>query len=548
MRLLLLTCLFVALTACQSAGQPADFAVLTSRIAEGNSVDVGQLQTAFAALTDIGERYRHLQELEEQALAIMVDEPLQLGAIGTAILDEYPGSLTGHMALVRFYEHLDSPEAAAPHQQWIETIRHHIETAAGDAEDPYRVTGLTEARAYLQLRGQQPVGGIYQAGDVHPLVLALMGRHENDAVETRYYALDVMYASLRQRYPAEPGSEESSALARIGILARESDSAAQASVGAFLTARHRTEDAIGWLRASASAGNIIANMLLAGIYREQIRGAENDEVREAYKDEILDNYTRAVALGSTDAMYALAVLYLNEQFGKENTTSGLPLLEQASALGHADSLTYLGHLYNQGLHVAQDTGKAAELFLHASELGNPKARYAYARLLVANGEGIAADERIVDWLQEQAKADRDTEAMVQLGNLYARGIATRANPRTAFRWYRSAVRANPADGNIVNEVAWTLAVSDIEGLGQPRYARTIMDSLMESDEEARQRPEYLDTWAAIHAANGEFERAVALQEEALERAHALDRGDVLEILDEHLANFRARKVIIERAP
>ena len=56
------------------------------------------------------------------------------------------------------------------------------------------------------------------------------------------------------------------------------------------------------------------------------------------------------------------------------------------------------------------------------------------------------------------------------------------------------------DPNIVNEVAWTLTVSDRDSLRRERYAREIMDHLMEANEAARQRPEYLDTWAATYAA------------------------------------------------
>lgn len=550
MRALLLSaslCLLGLLSACQVTPVPKDYGELATLISAGETVSVADLQLSLEHAPDIGERFKQLQDLEEQALALMVDEPLKLGAIGTAILDAYYGSLAGHMAMIKFYEHVGSDDAAIVHREWQQRIIEHIDQNDGSADAAFHVTGRAEAHAHQLHRQLETVGGIYQSDEKNPLTIALIGHREGEAVTTSFYALAPMYAAMRARFPAEPENEESATLAIIGILARESDGAAQTSVGAFLAARKRTEDAIGWLRAASRDGNIVANMLLAGIFRDQIRDAENDQAREAYKTEILDNYMHAITLGSTDAMYALAVLYLNEQFGKDNIQAGVPLLERAASLKHSDSLTYLGHLYSQGLHVKADQAKAVASFVQAGELGNPRASYAYARLLMSESNTIKPDLRIFEWLETLADAD-ETEAMVHLGNLHARGIGTRVNAGRALRWYKAAIKANPKDGNVVNEIAWTVTVSDIKGLSQPGYARTIMDTLMETDEEARQRPEYLDTWAAIHAANGEFDRAVELQQEALKRATAEKRDDVLEILDTHLKMFQAGEVIIERAP
>lgn len=550
MRALLLSasfCLLGLLSACQATPVPKDYGELAARISAGKTVTVADLQLALEHAPDIGERFKQVQDLEEQALALMVDEPLKLGAIGTTILDEYYGSLAGHMAMIKFYEHVGSDDAAIPHREWQQRIVEHIEKHTGGADAPFHVTGRAEANAHLLYRKLETVGGIYQSDEKNPLTLALIGNREGEAFTTSFYALAPMYAAMRARFPSEPENEESATLAIIVILARESDGAAQTSVGAFQAARKRTEDAIGWLRAASRDGNIIANMRLAGIFRDQIRNAENDQVREAYKTEILDNYMHAIALGSTDAMYALAVLYLNEQFGKDNVAAGVPLLERAAALKHSDSLTYLGHLYTQGLHVNADQGKAVANFVRAGELGNPRASYAYARLLMSETNKIEPDLRIFDWLETLADAD-ETEAMVHLGNLKARGIGTRVDAGRALRWYKAAIKTNPEDGNVVNEIAWTVTVSDIKGLNHPKYASTIMDTLMEKDEEARQRPEYLDTWAAVHAANGKFDRAVELQQKALACAKAEKRDDVLEILNTHLKMFQAGEVIIERAP
>ncbi|MBM4205131.1 MAG: sel1 repeat family protein [Gammaproteobacteria bacterium] len=573
MRLLVLTTLLFLLAACQSTRTPPVYSDLVTRIGAGEEVAVTDLQAAFTLREDLTTVFPQLQALERQALAIMADEPLKLGAIGTTILDLYQGSLAGHMALEAFYSHVGSTDAAIPHTAWIKRIRAQIESASGTLESPYRVTGQSEATAHLTVQALDPVGGIYQSEPHAPLTLALLGKQTNGAIKTSFYSLDPMFRALTARFPPAEGEPEpktlkgdeaaaaqaNQALAMIGILARESDSAAQTSVGAFLAARRRTEDALGWLGAAARNGNLVANMLIAGIYRDQIKDAPDDKTREEYTSQIVDNYTHAISLGSADAMYSLGVLYLNGQFGKENVASGLPLLEQAAALEHSDSLTHLGTLHALGEHFPEDQAKAAEHFIRAAALGNPRATYAYARLLIAPENKLTLDGRVHDWLQTLAD-NEDAEAMVHLGNLHARGVGFAASGklatkpkagrdnRRAARWYKAAVKLNPDDPNIVNEVAWTLAVSDIEGLPQPRYAKTIMDRLMTQNEDASTRPEYLDTWAAIHAANGEFKQAIVLQEKALNRAKELKREDVYDILEEHLQKFRAGEVIVERAP
>jgi ADP-dependent phosphofructokinase/glucokinase len=104
------------------------------------------------------------------------------------------------------------------------------------------------------------------------------------------------------------------------------------------------------------------------------------------------------------------------------------------------------------------------------------------------------------------------------------------------------------DAAIVNEVAWTLAVTDRKGLHQPGYAQTIMDAMMSSNKQVQQHPEYLDTWAATYAANGNFEKAIELQRLALQIARNQERTDVIDILKAHLKFFEAGTHIKDRTP
>jgi TPR repeat protein len=493
-----------------------------------------------------------LADLELQAFAIIEDEPLKLGSLGTAILDTYYGSLTGHYVLARFYRHLDNEAAAQEHEAWIARIQESmvVPKRGRDAEPQqagYVAVTPTEALVYAQSRGLTPVGSIYQTSEKLPFALMVQAAPEEGPLETLVFDLTGMYEGTRTAFGATEGNEEFTPLNLVGYLAKEGDSAAQAAVGAFLAGQGRLEDAINWLRASSRTGNLIANSLLARIYWEEARQTENAEERQGYLDEVLDNYLHAVALGSTDAMYALGVLYLNGHFGEDNVVAGVPLLKQAAEQGHSDAIMFLAHLHYSGEAVERDLDAARDYYIRAAELGNPFARRGYARFLLDRDAAQPGDPRAVEWLESLAEED-DPESMILLGNLSARGVGTAPSTRSAIRWFKRAIEAAPLDASVVNEVAWTLTVSDQHELRRADYAREIMDKLMNGNADARQRPEYLDTWAATYAANGDFDRAVALQEEAIATAERGDFADVVDILRDHLKLFQAGETISEAVP
>ena len=62
---------------------------------------------------------------------------------------------------------------------------------------------------------------------------------------------------------------------------------------------------------------------------------------------------------------------------------------------------------------------------------------------------------------------------------------------------------------------------------------------------AREKPEFLDTWAAALAANGKFEKAIEIQNRAISKATEQDRDDVLQILEKHLKSFKLNQPITE---
>ncbi len=566
MRLLptILAALLVA--GCQTT--PRDYQALSQAYAAGNDVSPKELRQAFMSAPDLPQRLERLNGLEAQALAVVEDEPLKLGSIGSAILDTYVGSLTGHYVLERFYERVSNAKAEF-HRQWVERIQKSMEAAGdGTLEHPYPAVTPVEARMYALSKGWSPVGSIYQTDEDHgvPFALLLRVRPEKGPLKSLTFDLSGLYHTMSQQFTSavakmsDKSAKDSAAaggkppveadftpFTLIGYLARQGDTAAQTSVGGFLASKRRFDDAVEWLRAASRSGNLLANEYLGGIFLEKARLADSDEARKQALDQVMENYLHAIALGSANAMYALGVLYLNGHYGKDNRASGVPLLKQASALGESDATMFLAHLHYAGEVVDKDFDAARKLYAESAAEGNVDARKSYARFLLDRDTHQAGDPRAVHWLEETAK-DGEPESLLLLGNLHARGIGTHQSARRALSYFKQAVKRAPEDPTIVNEVAWTLAVTDQNALRHADYARQIMDHLMEADDQARKRPEYLDTWAATYAATGQFERAVTLQQQAVDAARKSDDDAVLDILKEHLQTFSSGKTLSEAVP
>jgi len=526
------------------------------------------LQQEFLSQPDLMTRYLRLSELEAQALALAADEPLRLGSVGSAILEIYPASYTGHFVLEKFYRDLESSEAQQLHAAWLRHIR---ETTIGDEDGstdaPYKVMSINDARTFLAMQGLRETGALYQSNAETALGLTMLARENAQApLRTQQFDLTSILQPLTADLAGTQTVQPNNPWPLLRELASSRNSAAQASIGTFLAKQRRFEAALGWLEVAARPGNLFANSLLARIYwfkagtaqkqEQQQSATDSDDAQptaEEFKQMALENHLQAVALGSADSMYSLGRLYIEEFFGPGNNAEGITLLEQAGRLGKAEALLYLGHQFRTGQRLEANPTAAKDYLEQAAALQNPTAIISYARYLTtATGqENISAHERLMPWLLELADTDH-AEAMVVLGNLSARGIAVPKSSRRALKWYKKAVRNagshHHGAAEIINEVSWTLATTPINSLRDSRYARTIMDKLMAADEAARDRPEYLDTWATTYAANGDFVTAIDKQQQAISKAEEQQRDDVLEILRMHLSKFKAGDRIVDQVP
>ena len=529
--------------------------------------NVAQLRKDFLNEPDVAARYLRLSELEAQALALFSDEPLRLGSIGSAILEIYPASYTGHLVLEKFYRNLESTDEQNLHQAWLKHLDNTV-TASGEgsADDPYIVMGINDAKVFLRQQTLTEVGAIYQNTSATPLGLTVLARKDKQQpIVSKSFDLSHLLAPLSKDLAGGQLIQPNNPWPVLREFASGQDSAAQAAIGAYLAKQNRFPSAISWLEASARPGNLLAHSLLARIYWFQANAKKSDKsaipnngsatapTTDEYKQLALTHHLQAVSLGSTESMYSLGRLYIEGFYGTGNSAEGIALLEQAGQLGSAESLLYLGHQFRTGQHLAPDPSVAQRYLEQAASLQNPKAIISYARFLTTTTgqQNIVAHNDLLPWLLELADAN-NAEAMVVLGNFNARGITVAQSTKKALRWYKKAVRNagshHHGAAEIINEVSWTLATTAMDELRNSRYAQDIMNRLMETDKGARDRPEYLDTWANTYAANGDFETAIEVQQRAIKKAQEQQRNDVLQVLKRHLAQFQAGNRVIDQVP
>ncbi len=514
-----------------------------------------------------------VSELESQALLYLEQEPLKLGSIGSAILEKDPLNLIGRLALSKFYSSLGTIETGTDFKEsYEESIRIISESGNGSPEKPWVVSSNQVAELFLKDRGISRVGGVYQSNLQQKLGLMILGL---EGVNTRpqeyYFDLSHLLNSANAYLSTDKTQDSDNPWPLLRLLSESRDSAAQAAIGAYLVKQKNYKSAINWLTASAQQDNLFAHTLLARIFWSQFSGIEQmlrsdrdestltAENRESLRSQLNDlktksqsHHRQAISLGSVESMYTLGRLLFEGKFGPGKVIEGQELLEQSGKLGNAESFLFLAHHYRFGSIVRKDISRSTTFFSQAAKLRNPEAIVAFARFLISPaGEGFREEEQFgIVKLLEELVAEKEPEAMVVLGNLSAAGVQTDQSARRAISWYKKAVKAvsnniDEASDEIINEVAWILATTSERSLKRARYALRIIDKRMQDSTLAREKPEFLDTWAAALAANGQFEKAIEIQKQAISKATEQDRDDVLRILERHLESFKSNQPITE---
>lgn len=141
------------------------------------------------------------------------------------------------------------------------------------------------------------------------------------------------------------------------------------------------------------------------------------------------------------APYELGKIYFNgfKDIVIEDKKYALELYSRAAALGHIQSSAILGHYYEIGEIVAQDSNLSIHYYTQAALGGDPNSMLAMcAWYLVGNDPYLPKDENeSFEWAKRAAMCNL-AKGQFALANFYDKGIGCEKNPTEAQNWYIKA--------------------------------------------------------------------------------------------------------------
>jgi len=254
------------------------------------------------------------------------------------------------------------------------------------------------------------------------------------------------------------------------------------AMGMRFMAMHATdlEDwraAEGWLLAAASAGNVAALLDLAGIYewdRPGVHGKPAD-ARATYEE-----LSREV--DSAEARRRLAGMALEGRGMEKDPALAERWLLQDAEKGDGESAVRLGHAFLAGDFGAADKARGYRWMQRAIDDGNVEAYSSYG-----------------SWY------------------FYREGNTLEARRKGIELW---RLGAEAGDGWSRNNLAWALCTAPEAELFDAEQGLAQAQRILAADHVPLAMR---DTAASCHAASGDFQRAVALQREAVDGLTALQR-------------------------
>ena len=144
---------------------------------------------------------------------------------------------------------------------------------------------------------------------------------------------------------------------------------------------------------------------------------------------------KRVNAGDPVAIYNLGIQYENGRCGLEKDSArAVELYERAAELGLKEAHYNLGVLYAEGTDVEKDIAKAFRHFEKAAMCG-----HVFARHNLGNAENRASkyDFALQHWLISATLGIE--ESLNNVRNLFAKGLATKADYAAALRGYQNAV-------------------------------------------------------------------------------------------------------------
>ncbi len=475
---------------------------------------------------------REMSELEAHILARVQASPIEAGAPASALLELDAHSLVAHYGLAAFYDAVDELDSATRHRQLAEQAAQRVEQVDGR----HVLASPAQAEAYVAVLGYKCIGRHYPP--TAPLAYHLLALAD-DGINHHFEFL-----IARPQLLAPEGVDID--LGRFEDLwllmlerSRMGDSAARSFVREIYFAHQNSGARLpDWfLNLPNSTPNVYLD-LWRGIASQNLAVHSDGEARLDALEDAERQYRRAATLGSTRAKWRLGRLYRSRELGLDKAREALQLYREAATARDLDATRDFARLLEWGEPpFGPDLDAARTQYRNAWLWGDSGDLRRYIDFLRRSERAVAFDPGALEALRTLADEDH-AWSLITLGNLYADGVGVKTNYRRARKLLRDAAREAPEEPDLINEVAWVLSTSNKSELRDDRFALRIMDHMMSANEQARQNPMFLDTWAATYAANDDFDVAVRLQRQALEAADLVSlEASLLAEMREHLEYF-----------
>jgi uncharacterized protein len=208
----------------------------------------------------------------------------------------------------------------------------------------------------------------------------------------------------------------------------------------------------------------------------------------------------------------------------------------AAELGEPQASWLLAQIYRFGLSKqGENPQKAFEYYLKAANQYHPEAMrevgnaYLYAY-------GIGEDFQLAQqWLIKANKLN-DSIAAFSLGYIYYQGKGVKKDLGSAINWFMKAASDNHAMS--INNLAWIYATTN-----QPAYfsAKKAQYWLAKMQPRLFEVPMFLDTKAAVYAAQNDFVKALEFQNQAIAKLpEDTPENEILEY-QKHLESYQAKQ-------
>jgi len=233
--------------------------------------------------------------------------------------------------------------------------------------------------------------------------------------------------------------------------------------------------------------------------------------------------------------------------------------EIAAEQGSSHAQWLMANLYRYELiQDGVDLSAAFDWYLLAAKNGHIAAMREVGQAFMY-GEGVIKDfEQAHHWLKKAAES-RDAEAEFSVGVLFFEGWGRAKDVGAAISWFK---RAGSQGHNMsINNLAWILSTSKTAAYFKPKRAKIWIDKLdkilnnnltknqdvldedssdgvgKKSNAKIESSPIFLDTKAAVLAANQDFEQAIKFQNLAIAQLPPDTSEEQLNIFQQHLDRY-----------